>query len=321
MSYSEAAVSALTRELDNAKTELSRLELSRWNWEQAAIGRERELTALRERAEKAERELERLVKHSTEEELRIHGLASLTALDCAKEALEDAEADLEQLRESIDPLLGTCNWCGARSIPIAAAPEHMRACVKHPLGQALAERDAAQKELGDLLENLDLKSLNLALDEARAEIARMKTDEQMLSDDDDACHRLLDAALGEGSLATTSMETLLERLPRLIADRDAKELARSQEAESQCRWMHRAQDARAEVSRLRAECDALLAAASGTPHAALSDAAARPEAERDARDLRIAEAVQEADARSLENDELALERFPRDLTTIIRGVS
>ena len=54
-------------------------------------------------------------------------------------------------------------------------------------------------------------------------IATLESDAQMLSDDDDACHRLLDKALDEGSLTTTSMETLLERLPRLIAKVDAAE--------------------------------------------------------------------------------------------------
>lgn len=56
-------------------------------------------------------------------------------------------------------------------------------------------------------------------------VATLEFEARMLSDDDDACHRLLDKALGEGSLATMSMETLLERLPRLIAKLDASHLA------------------------------------------------------------------------------------------------
>lgn len=53
-----------------------------------------------------------------------------------------------------------------------------------------------------------------------------------LSDDDDACHRLLDQALGEGTSNDTSMETLLERLPRLVAraEKAEAEMAELREA-------------------------------------------------------------------------------------------
>ena len=128
---------------------------------------------------------------------------------------------------------------------IAAAREEQReACARH-LAAWMATRNPEVTR--DTLEGVRATPL-----EATPLVDRIKAleaDAQMLSDDDDACHRLLDKALDEGSLSTTSMETLLERLPRLIADRDAKEEARSQEAESQSRWMRRAQDAEARAEK------------------------------------------------------------------------
>lgn len=64
---------------------------------------------------------------------------------------------------------------------------------------------------------MDINSLHDELREARARVKQLETEAQLLSDDDSACHRLLDAALKESPLSTMSMETMLERLPRLIA--------------------------------------------------------------------------------------------------------
>lgn len=79
---------------------------------------------------------------------------------------------------------------------------------------------AAEARVAELEERVGVLSAGVR-DTANANCQRrivdMERDAKMLSDDDDACHRLIDKALGEGSLSTMSMETLLERLPRLIA--------------------------------------------------------------------------------------------------------
>lgn len=57
-------------------------------------------------------------------------------------------------------------------------------------------------------------------------------DRDEVAAENEECHRLLDAALGEGRPDTTSAETLFERLPRLIARADAA-VARVAELEAE----------------------------------------------------------------------------------------
>ncbi len=133
-----------------------------------------------------------------------------------------------------DSTCETCRWVAT----LAAAREEQR-----ELDVRAADRWFASVPPPNQSPVATLRATPLDATPLADRIKALEADAQMLSDDDDACHRLLDKALGEVDYATRSMETLLERLPRLIADRDAKEEARSQESESQGKWMHRAQKA------------------------------------------------------------------------------
>jgi len=135
---------------------------------------------------------------------------ALTATIARRDADELAAAREEQ-REACADEVYSCVY--ENTLTELAASIRRTPLEATPLGDELAALRTAKAEEG-LAYRLELAAL-------RAEVASLKADAQMLSDDDDACHRLLDKALGEGSLATTSMETLLERLPRLIASHAA----------------------------------------------------------------------------------------------------
>jgi chromosome segregation ATPase len=124
----------------------------------------------------------------------------------AKELIADAEADRAAAESEVEVL--RVQW---------AAMKVERARIINALDAAHAERDAARKELGDVLENLDLKSLNEALDTARADL-------KALCDEERTAQRMLDVALGEGTPDDESMEVLTERIPLLVAERDCAEL-------------------------------------------------------------------------------------------------
>ena len=77
-----------------------------------------------------------------------------------------------------------------------------------------------------------LRDVEQANANCQTRIVALEREAKLLSDDDDACHRLLDQALGEGTSNDTSMETLLERLPRLVAraEKAEAEMAELREA-------------------------------------------------------------------------------------------
>lgn len=100
-----------------------------------------------------------------------------------------------------------------------------------------ARAQAAQARVVDLEARVGvlaagLRDVEQANANCQTRIVALEREAKLLSDDDDACHRLLDQALGEGTSNDTSMETLLERLPRLVAraEKAEAEMAELREA-------------------------------------------------------------------------------------------
>ena len=147
-----------------------------------------------------------------------HYGASAARVRATVAELESAGREIERLKSYLGNFLGLDEMEKLRKSN-AVLRESVIALNVLFEGVAEAAKYVGEKEPEELWSHIE--DVVAERDSLRAEMERMKLDEQMLSDDDDACHRLLDAALGEGSLATTSMETLLERLPRLIDERDS----------------------------------------------------------------------------------------------------
>lgn len=158
-----------------------------------------------------------------------HYGASAARVRATVAELESAGREIERLKSYLGNFLGLDEMEKLRKSN-AVLRESVIALNVLFEGVAEAAKYVGEKEPEELWSHIE--DVVAERDSLRAEMERMKLDEQMLSDDDDACHRLLDAALGEGSLATTSMETLLERLPRLIDERDSLRSQRDALAEA-----------------------------------------------------------------------------------------